>query len=290
MSIEPYLDERRLSSTNLARDFLELSQVLRAILREDLRARKRSTIYEVEVRPELDFATFLYSKGNIDEDLRLALMVQVDQMPNWDEGEVMPAPTTVEFAQRRRGEGAATFCIVLRPHFLAQIENGVYVVADEADLRVFLRAVPELLDLSEQEFISHCVRCYDRLFFKRDIYLEIKKFSRGYRSIRKDLSAAFAALNDELSSLLDQKLIPKEIANRFGTLTDFELSPESPNTHKNKKAMAEREVVVGESAFMCEWHLKLEAQRDRIHVHFYDDGIGNGRQILIGIFCEHLTI
>jgi hypothetical protein len=37
----------------------------------------------------------------------------------------------------------------------------------------------------------------------------------------------------------------------------------------------------------CEWHLKIQPDRDRIHFHFGVADIGSGR-IFIGIFCYHL--
>jgi hypothetical protein len=52
-------------------------------------------------------------------------------------------------------------------------------------------------------------------------------------------------------------------------------------------AMREREVTYEGRAFRCEWHVKIERHRNRIH--FTLPGQGPGGKILIGLFVKHLS-
>lgn len=71
------------------------------------------------------------------------------------------------------------------------------------------------------------------------------------------------------------------------------LSAESPNTHRNKSAMRSREVAIGSSSVVCEWHTKIRPQIGRIHFHI---GLNVGEdlskytkgKVVVGIFAPHL--
>ncbi len=74
----------------------------------------------------------------------------------------------------------------------------------------------------------------------------------------------------------------------------IDLSPESPKTHGNTKAMSERNIIVDESPILCEWHTKLTPTEGRVHFNLNlnePEKISEtvkGR-VIIGIYAEHLT-
>jgi hypothetical protein len=286
VDVEAYLDEARLASTNLAYDFELLARLLGRVLADQIKTRKRSTIYESRISEDLDLATLLFHPGHLDTDIRLALQVQLEQLLNWDGGD---QASTAIFSRGRREQGAAVCCLMLKVHAVNLVTDGIYDVGDLQDLRAFLLEVPEILDLNELEYIEHSAKLLDRLVFKPGIGGEIRKFSRPYKAIREDLHAALVSLNDFLGPLLDDGRFGAELAAQFSALSGWEISPESAQTHRNRQAMREREVLLNGHSFTCEWHLKIEPHRDRIHFHSFDARIGNGRQILVGIFCEHLS-
>jgi len=108
------------------------------------------------------------------------------------------------------------------------------------------------------------------------------------------VTAGLADLNDHLPKVLKAEKEGAAIAKRFHALSEFEISPESPKTHKNKKAMDKRSVVFkkveigkvkyGTVTVSCEWHLKIRKTTDRIH--YYNHTQSN--RIWIGIFTAHL--
>ncbi len=284
-----YLDEECLVSTNLGQDFTQISTLIYDAVKEGFKPRKKSTIYSALVAAELDIATLLFSPGSLDEDLRKSLIVQFDRMNDWDEASEEQASTTRTFAETRARDGVAPVCFVMQRYSEPRIVNKVCNAAHFEAVRLFYRDLPDLLDLGPEALINNCVRAFPNLYFKSEIAGEIKNFSRSYRDIRDDLHQALIALNDELPRLIEAGVPHQELGARFAAVSGFDFSPESPKTHRNKDAMKERNVSLGDKTFCCEWHLKIEPHRDRIHIHFYDPCIGNGRQILVGIFCEHLT-
>ena len=75
--------------------------------------------------------------------------------------------------------------------------------------------------------------------------------------------------------------MPNEISSRLG----IEVSIEG-NTRSSERLMRHRDVEFRGRVYRCEWHSKLEPNRNRIHFRVID-GIAETR-ILIGIFHEHL--
>ena|SRR3989442_892835 len=65
-----------------------------------------------------------------------------------------------------------------------------------------------------------------------------------------------------------------------------DLSPESPGTRASAKLMTERNVEYQGVTYRCEWHIKLERHRNRIHFAL-PDGTLSGK-ILVGLFVDHL--
>ncbi|HHC7401552.1 TPA: hypothetical protein ACN30A_000155 [Vibrio parahaemolyticus] len=72
----------------------------------------------------------------------------------------------------------------------------------------------------------------------------------------------------------------------------IDLSPESPSTHRNSSAMAQRKITINGKEVLCEWHTKLQATAGRVHycLNFSEpveiSESVKGR-VIIGIFTEH---
>jgi hypothetical protein len=64
---------------------------------------------------------------------------------------------------------------------------------------------------------------------------------------------------------------------------------QSPNTHRNSAAMNQRDVLFGRHSIRCEWHLKIQPHRDRVHFMFGHQSVDPSK-ILVGIFAEHLPV
>jgi len=79
--------------------------------------------------------------------------------------------------------------------------------------------------------------------------------------------------------------IPYDVQAALGKY-HCDLSPESPKTRSSPKLMRQREVSFNGRTYRCEWHAKLEPNRNRIHFAMMDDQFAE--MVLIGIFVEHL--
>lgn len=74
-----------------------------------------------------------------------------------------------------------------------------------------------------------------------------------------------------------------------------EISPESPLTHKNKKAVRERTILIGGKEVYCEWHSKFTFDRGRIHFFPFREALDDeikkvvGKKLIVGVVATHLT-
>lgn len=288
MGPEAYLDEACVVARDLKVDFVGLSTLISVVTQDGLRPSKKRDVYLAQVAPYMDLQSLLFTPGSIDEDLRLALMVQITGLPDWDDKPEQESVSTQDYALARAALGAAPVRLVLSHFDGGTVDRGVHVASDILGIRRFYRALPEILDLDEESYVHNCSLAHPRLRFRQGIASQIRRFSRSYREIRPTLSKALTALNDHLTDLLDANVPHTELGARFEALSGFGLSPESPRTHRNAAAMTQRDVHLGTHTIRCEWHLKIEPNRDRIYLSFYSKWIGDGQQIFVGIFCEHL--
>ena len=127
-------------------------------------------------------------------------------------------------------------------------------------------------------------------FFHPDLATQTGHFSQSFRELRAVVIAHLAALNDHYRTVYD------EHGGENGAVRDtmrarahIDISPESPNTHRNAAAMAERDVTFAGVKVRCEWHAKLAWDVDRIHFCYGHPGVAGGARLLVGIFARHLT-
>jgi hypothetical protein len=267
----------------------KISNILEKLIADRVLRLKRSTIYEAEVVPNVMLMDILFSSArSLDHDLRTQLIRQLDSISDWNSTD--DPRSSEEFAIDKLKDREQIACIVFDQN--AQILPGPPVLHRIGELRgllKFYRDAIEIEDYDVDTYFAHASRAFPDLFFKPNIASECRRFSEPYRSIRPALTEAFAALGDLLTDIRrdnsDLRLAQKEFSVRSG----FEISPESPNTHKNRSAMAERDIIISAKRLRCEWHLKLKPHVDRIHFHFGDKDIENGK-IIIGILCAHLKI
>ena len=194
------------------------------------------------------------------------------------------------FANAKNVAREPTACVVLACH-AARLPGPppLHRVGRTPDVLQFYREAPEIGDFDHESYIQNAERSFPTLYFKPGISAEIRRFSQAFRVIRPTLTRALTGLDEALPVVRREHPNTRELPTAFSTRTGFEISPESPKTHKNRAAMARREVVIDGIAIVCEWHLKMSPQIDRIHFHFGDHRIGGGRTI-VGIFCDHLPI
>jgi hypothetical protein len=293
MTLTAVVDEVRIvlpngEETALQGMFGKLGDLLAQLRDDGVLRLKRSTIWLVEVLPQVMLMDVLFSKALlIDDEVRLLLIRELDAITDWDNEDDRDSSETFAIAKLTRREPTA--CIVFEQY--AERLPGppvLHRVAEYKQLLAFYREAPEIGDFDEFAYFRQAALAFPHLFFKPDIARECRRFSEPYRAIRPELTRALAALGDLLPVLCKANTDLRVVQKEFTVTTGFEISPDSPNTHKNQKAMRERDVIIGGTRLRCEWHVKLKPQIDRIHFHFGDAKVSDNR-IIVGILTDHLT-
>lgn len=286
------IDEAKLSPVqqeDISLAFTGLTELLDRVREDGVVVRKHSAVWEAPVTPALCVYDVLFTPGHLDEDVRALLQRQLDRLPDCG------ANSGFECAldELKQGNACALLVIPCRTARMSLEGEQLFFVGTMIALQEFYRLAPEIWNFSEVEFVQNAARAYPNLYLKTTITRQLDKFSRPYRSIRADLSEAMGDINDRLPRILKETKHGADVSKRFNAESRFAISPESSKTRANKAAMKLRDVMfrdvmfgkkkMGHMNVRCEWHLKLEPHRDRIHFSFEYE------KIMIGIFCEHLA-
>ncbi|MGH3831485.1 MAG: hypothetical protein ACRDRS_13745 [Pseudonocardiaceae bacterium] len=162
----------------------------------------------------------------------------------------------------------------------------VLFVAETSEVHRVWQSVFALEDIPEREFFTVAAFAWPALVFHPD--LKFRKFTGSYTAVRDRVVRILCALNNHFPRVItDHQGLPRSVAAAMGQY-QVDLSPESPNTRASEALMRQRDVMYDGSRYRCEWHAKIERNRNRIH--FTLPAAGPAGRILIGIFTEHLDV
>lgn len=289
------LDETRLKTTvgQLIDELNGLSKLIKYLraIEVNIPLYKHDDVWWAEVADDLQLQQVIFDRDSLlDIDLKNLLMRQIDQLISWNGQDDAAAADSVTYVQGEIANSNPAACIVIPEHDTAVETDGksLHFIGKQSRVVDFARDASELGNFSEAEFMEMSKIAFPELHFREGVERGIAKFSLSFRGgMRRLLTQALSALNDALPAALVQTKNMVELPKLFAP-SGFEISPESPNTHRNKSAMEERDVEFGNIKIRCEWHLKIHATVDRIHFYFGKQDISK-KPILIGIFCDHLT-
>ena len=249
-----------------------------------------------------DVADTLARYQVLDRDLSLRLLTLLDHCMVWSRSTAVNVDAEVVVdGSHCEGEGIAWArqqtiqekwtAVVTTPHrFPAGLHSvdkpslslavSVYFAVSTEDHPGFFRLLYEWEDVSESEFFERARLAFPRLEFAPDI--DFRKFRGVYRTLRPQVVFHLGQINDGFpEAYAAENGMPNAISSRLG----IEVSIEG-NTRSSERSMRHRDVEFRGRVYRCEWHSKLEPNRNRIHFRIID-GIAETR-ILIGIFHEHL--
>lgn len=145
---------------------------------------------------------------------------------------------------------------------------------------------------------------YPDIHFLPGVLDEVNNLGGGYLALRSSVQAAIAALNDHgrwIFTTAPPPLTPTDglhpdpnggapsnqiIERRFRQI-GLDVAPENPNVRMNAQTRKARERKLGNNTIYCEWHVKLQPHRNRIHIHGPAHGID---QLIVAIVHEHLPL
>lgn len=303
---EASFDFRTLSDTDVESALDQFNDALAALRKDGPAPAVYSDSCSVECRDGMELWQLLSTRGTaIDPDVSRRTLALFNRCEVWDDDAPpdctpMDLPHTsipafsVGYAFAMGLAGRAVGCLV----FPTCQRRGLVPVNGEAGAVevVFFAAAPEvrevwrhafaLEDVAEYEFFAVAAFAFPGLVFHPD--LRFGKFDGSYAALRDRVVGILGALNDHFPRVLaEHKGIPYDVAAAMGKY-GVDLSPESPNTHANEASMRQRYVTYDGTQYCCEWHVKIERQRNRIH--FALPAAGPARRILIGIFTVHLNV
>ena len=142
-------------------------------------------------------------------------------------------------------------------------------------------------DIQENQLWEIVPELFEGLYISPNLKLTNLGFPK--RDILEWVINVFSYLNDYARRDFEK---PDEFINR-ASAAGINLSPESPNTHKDTSKMALRDIDISGSSICCEWHAKYAPTKGRIHFHIgtnLADAVNTttNDKVIIGIFCEHL--
>jgi hypothetical protein len=180
----------------------------------------------------------------------------------------------------------------------------VHFVRREADRIAFWREAIVVEGDNADSLARLGLHAYPEIHFLPGVLDEVNQLGGGYLAIRAQVQAAFAALNDYggwIFTTAPPPLTPTDglqpdpaggtpsnqiIERRFRQI-GLDVAPENPNVRQTQSTRLARERVLGKQTIYCEWHLKLEPHRNRIHIHGPAHGVD---RIIVAIIHEHLPL
>ncbi|MGW4634527.1 hypothetical protein [Nocardia sp. NPDC004415] len=246
----------------------------------------------------------LLGDARIDRDVRYELHGRLDKIaqydnepPEWEflvDAQVLPIAPSLGVCLELARAGILLACLtttsaarrgrrLVRARTDAEADcEAVHFIADATDAPTFWRAIvdadPELLD----ELTDYAHLPFPNTVFAAGIWSQISRFDGAAIEIRRALIANLGGLDDHATRIWAAESEPIQRIKQMRITADVNCSPESPQTHRNAKAMRQRLVDFAGEQISCEWHAKLEPQRNRIHFAV------RGDQLLVGLFVDHL--
>ena len=212
-------------------------------------------------------------------------------------------------------EGIVAACVTLnegRPretHTTLGSET-VHFVKKDQDRKVFWRKSISLEGGSLAYLTQYAPHAFPDIYFVDGVLRDLDKLGGGYLASRVLVQEDLAKLNDwgnwvflapppaltpppdmtpgeyqqeNGNSRPPNQLITKRFLN-FG----LDVAPEKSNVKRDKNCYSAREADIGGQRLYCEWHIKLEPNRNRIHIH--PPVPESGKKVVVGMIAEHLPL
>ncbi|WP_303763897.1 hypothetical protein [Sphingobium yanoikuyae] len=205
--------------------------------------------------------------------------------------------------------GQPTACLTLGDARIAVTTMGtnvtdVHFVIDENSRTAFWRAAIILTGDSLGTLLRYAPHAYPALHFIDGVLNDAGRLAGGYSASRQRIQVTLATLNDwghwvftwpppalmpgEATPINTDKLPTNQIIeHRFAGL-HLDAAPENPDVRTRTGPRKAREATLAGRTLYCEWHIKLEGHRNR--VHFHGPVPESDDKVVIGMIHEHLPL
>jgi len=145
---------------------------------------------------------------------------------------------------------------------------------------------------------------YPEIHFVSGVLSHLNRLSGGYLASRNVIRSTFASLNDWGDWVFNCPP-PAETPDENGVVPSGDhpsnqliekrflgfgmtVVPEKPNVYQKKNCREARETVLSGRTLYCEWHVKIELHRNRIHIH--KPVAESNHKVIVGMIAEHLPL
>jgi hypothetical protein len=239
-------------------------------------------------------------------------------MPDWPDGADDTVVTVdggfpednadVAWVHHARRSGSAMASVSERyagrlPTHTAHGATDVHFVANEAGRIAFWRDAIRFSGDNATSLVRFAPSAYPNLYFVPGVVARVDRFAGGYLALRQDVQAAFSALDEHgvwLFTEAPPAVTPQEprigtepsptnavVEERFRNL-GLDAAPENPNVRLDRASREARETTVSGRVLYCQWHVKLQPHRNRIHVH--GPVPQSGGRVVVGMIDDHLPL
>jgi hypothetical protein len=180
----------------------------------------------------------------------------------------------------------------------------LHFVGEDHGRKRFWQAVIILEGDDLNSLARHASRAYPNLYFVGSVIAHANHLSGGYLASRQRVCNALAVLDDlghwaftcpppalapgePLPFNLDARPSNQLIEHRFAGI-GLDAAPEKPNVRGHRASREARETVLDGRTLYCEWHVKLQPDRNRIY--FHPPIPESGDRVVIGMIHEHLPL
>jgi len=165
-----------------------------------------------------------------------------------------------------------------------KIEIPLWLVEGRQQYVEFFRWLISCTTQSPAQLEEFSSSAFPSLYFVPGVFNGMKKMSKPYGELIEKVVSHLGVLSDHGEDCFTG--LWAEAPARFGA-HGVDVSDENGKTKANSVARKERTIDIEGERVIFWWHSKLERDRDRIH--FTPDKLSAGGQLLVGIFCRHLT-
>lgn len=180
----------------------------------------------------------------------------------------------------------------------------VHFVADDTSRRKFWRHAIVLEGDDDNSLRRNVSHAFPDIWFVEGILEHLDRLEGGYQAAREQVRKTLSVLDDWgrwIFTCPPPVLSPCEVAPSCSTARPhnqiiikrfnyfkIDAAPENPNVGLDRRCRAARETILGGQTFYCEWHIKLEPHRNRIHIHAPVPE--SGEKLVVAMIAAHLPL
>lgn len=165
------------------------------------------------------------------------------------------------------------------------VEREVWFLETARDTELFYRWICSTHSRSSADLALYSAHSFKYLTFVENCWTGIGMMTGQFRDLVPVIVQHLGILSDDGRRIFSGSW--QQAPAEFGAI-GINISDENGSTKQNGTARQERRIEIDGTERFFWWHAKLQRHQNRIHI--CPDDVPGGGNILVGIFCHHLTV